>query len=73
VARGGSQLAERVRATVETEVGGPDDDPAVTISAGVAEIDHGLTLQMLESRADRALYAAKGAGRNRVRTWDGLG
>lgn len=39
---------------------------AVTISAGVAEMNPGETPDALLARADEALYAAKEAGRNRV-------
>jgi two-component system, cell cycle response regulator len=62
-------LAERIRASVETHpfvfAGGPIP---VTISVGVATAP-GLgivTTVDLVARADEALYAAKGAGRNRV-------
>ena len=56
---GGAALAilERVRAA------GGD---AVTCSIGVAEWQPGDSASMLISRADSALYAAKGRGRNRI-------
>ena len=60
----GSEVAERVRAAVElARPGGLD----VTVSLGVAACigsdgDYG----MVVARADRALYAAKRRGRNRV-------
>ena len=38
-----------------------------TMSAGVAELQEGGNPLAWISRADEALYAAKGAGRNRVR------
>jgi diguanylate cyclase (GGDEF)-like protein len=60
----GSEVAERVRAAVElARPGGLD----VTVSLGVAacigsDVDYGTVV----ARADRALYAAKRRGRNRV-------
>jgi diguanylate cyclase (GGDEF)-like protein len=64
-------LAERLRLLVEQlSVGLPSSEEVarVTISAGVAGVDsvaEGSVTDLIES-ADRALYAAKAAGRNRV-------
>jgi diguanylate cyclase (GGDEF)-like protein len=60
--------AERLRAEVS---GSPIDTPAgpitLTVSLGVAALNETcLTLAQLIQRADQALYAAKGAGRNQV-------
>jgi diguanylate cyclase (GGDEF)-like protein len=58
-------IAERVRGAVEASI--PDgDEPRVTISIGVAFSSEGDSAEALINRADRALYAAKVAGRNRV-------
>ena len=58
-------IAERVRQNVSrhefVNVG------SVTVSIGVAEYSSGDSLESVLSRADKALYAAKRAGRNRVR------
>jgi diguanylate cyclase (GGDEF)-like protein len=57
--QGACVLAERLRAKVE-------DALTITVSGGVAEALDGDTPETLMARADRALYTAKGAGRNRV-------
>ncbi len=59
-----AELAERLRAAVEAF-----DFPhgaRVTISVGVATLQAGEDMQGLVGRADKALYAAKEQGRNRV-------
>ena len=64
-------LAERLRLLVEqlsVEIPSSEEVARVTISAGVAGADsvaQGSVTDLIE-RADRALYAAKAAGRNRV-------
>ncbi|OQX08934.1 MAG: hypothetical protein BWK76_22935 [Desulfobulbaceae bacterium A2] len=62
------QTAERIRQAVAQYDFSHDETPLhVTISAGVACIGPGdATISHLIGRADRALYAAKAAGRNRV-------
>jgi diguanylate cyclase (GGDEF)-like protein len=60
-------LADRLRAAVEHRFAGPGERRAITVSVGVAGLpDHGPTPALLVEAADQALYAAKGAGRNRV-------
>jgi len=65
----GLQLAEKIRLAVETTVF-PDlkENVAVTISVGVAAHNTGEACDELIGRADQALYAAKNAGRNTVRS-----
>ncbi len=60
---GARRIAERVRTSVEI---GPWDDRPVTASLGVTAWIPGDTLERILARADRALYDAKQAGRDRV-------
>jgi diguanylate cyclase (GGDEF)-like protein len=76
---GGSEqamaLAQRIQAVVRAMRPRAGDAPiAVTVSIGVAST-HGApcTLDELLARADRAMYAAKDAGRNRTVLADELG
>jgi diguanylate cyclase (GGDEF)-like protein len=62
---GALRCAERVRAAVARDP--VDRDLAITVSAGVAEYRCGESIPELLTRADRAMYAAKRSGRNRVR------
>jgi diguanylate cyclase (GGDEF)-like protein len=66
-------LAERLRRAVETTpFSGAGMEPVgpVTISIGLAaRPDHGNDVEPLIDLADRAMYAAKEAGRNRVVLW----
>ena len=69
--RNGLAVAERIRAEV-ARVGLPQDQimsgprPLVTVSCGVAEFQPDDDLDSLTSRADKALYEAKGQGKDRV-------
>ncbi|MFP2910060.1 GGDEF domain-containing protein [Pyxidicoccus sp. 3LFB2] len=66
-AEGALRVAERLRQTL-SEVVVPEGGKslAFTVSVGVAEWLPGERLDMLLSRGDQALYAAKNTGRNRV-------
>jgi diguanylate cyclase (GGDEF)-like protein/PAS domain S-box-containing protein len=63
-------IAERIRRSVEASPtrlpGGGGLPVAVTVSIGISALAPGETLEALADRADRAMYAAKEAGRNRV-------
>jgi diguanylate cyclase len=66
----GLAVAERVRSLLEGQQivakGSARSYGHITMSLGVAGYDPGERQSELIERADRALYAAKGAGRNRV-------
>ena len=65
--RSAFRAAERVRTTVEAlSFEGEASAFAITISGGVAGRRPGETLEEWVGRADKALYRAKQAGRNRV-------
>ncbi|MFC5547451.1 diguanylate cyclase [Massilia aerilata] len=71
---GANAVAERLRQLVEGQpVGFEGASIAYTVSAGIAAIGAGETIDLdtLMQRADRALYAAKAKGRNRVVCWNG--
>jgi diguanylate cyclase (GGDEF)-like protein len=63
---GGAVVAERIRTAVEALLPIERGPEKVTISVGVAEHERGKTATDLVERADKALYAAKQRGRNRV-------
>jgi diguanylate cyclase (GGDEF)-like protein len=64
--------AERIRqAMCATPVPLLRNGVSLTLSVGVAEVDGSETADGLLQRADQALYAAKHAGKNRVRLHDG--
>lgn len=70
-ARSGAQLADEIRQAIEAEVVHFDGEVIrVTVSLGVAGTDRSrvfTTSASLTNAADRAVYAAKAAGRNCVR------
>jgi diguanylate cyclase (GGDEF)-like protein len=63
---GAVEAAERLRASVG-DIRVPVVDQRISLSVGIAVIpDHAIDAQSLERAADRALYAAKKAGRDRA-------
>jgi diguanylate cyclase (GGDEF)-like protein len=64
---GAEQTAERLRRRIEgLEFTGFPGLTGITVSVGIAEFRRGEKFSETIDRADRALYAAKSAGRNRV-------
>lgn len=65
-----SAVAEQVRSAVERgrirRAEGSDSVGGVTVSIGIASFHDGETFESMMSRADRALYESKHAGRNRI-------
>ena len=59
-------VAERLRAALDRRPATAGAHVAYTVSIGVVTLQQGETIEQMLSRADAALYAAKGAGRNRV-------
>jgi diguanylate cyclase (GGDEF)-like protein len=68
-----NELAERLRKVIsERPFRIEDASPVtITISAGVTRLLEGESVETMISRADMALYHAKGLGRNRVETLQG--
>jgi diguanylate cyclase (GGDEF)-like protein len=59
-------VAERIRGRIHERQPPTADDPAVTVSIGVAQLRAGEHARDVIERADRALYKAKRGGKNRV-------
>lgn len=67
--QGAQECAERVREQTEAALVVDDDwQVRITVSIGVAQYNAGERIEDLLRRADAALYRAKEAGRNTVRT-----
>ena len=60
------KAAERFRRTVADATATQDLPAPATLSAGVARVEPGESIETVIGRADRALYEAKRAGRDRV-------
>ncbi|MCL2265952.1 MAG: diguanylate cyclase [Treponema sp.] len=73
---GAVEIAEKLRTRVEnTEITHENGEiTKITISVGVRAVvpDNGITVDTFVSEADKALYAAKAAGRNKVICYNGL-
>lgn len=64
-------VAERVASFVRDQpLVLPDKSLGMTVSQGLATQDEAATLSAIIALADRRLYAAKGAGRDRVMSWE---
>jgi diguanylate cyclase (GGDEF)-like protein len=67
-------IAERLRTEIAGErIRTNGHTVGITVSGGLAPLSASATAEDAIVRADRALYAAKGAGRNRVAVWRGPG
>jgi diguanylate cyclase (GGDEF)-like protein len=70
---GAVQAAERLRQVVEAVVVDNDGEPfRMTVSIGVVLVDPNEHINAALARADRALYMAKSAGRNRIEHGDAI-
>src|SRR5579864_3488564 len=68
----GFEIVERLRKVIEAIPHQSDREGVfqVTVSVGVAPLDPNTPVEQSIDRADKALYLAKEAGRNRTVTWD---
>jgi len=69
-ASGAATFADNLRRDIQREVVVEGVRRPTTASFGVAQYQDGMSLETLVGAADRALYQAKAAGRNKVRTVD---
>jgi diguanylate cyclase (GGDEF)-like protein len=61
-------VAERIRIAISANTRLPDKDKTISASCGIAHYNNESDWPELVARADKALYAAKEQGRNRVVT-----
>ena len=68
-------ILDRLRASLADRPLALGDAPPVVVTAsfGMAVVDPAVSIRDVIERADRALYVAKRAGRNRVSTWSASG
>jgi diguanylate cyclase len=70
--RGGEAIAERIRCAISkcrvSRRSTGESLPSITVSIGVGQFQPGESIANLIERCDRALYLAKGKGRNQVAT-----
>lgn len=59
-------IGERLRQNIEESHQGGDSSPYVTASIGIAALQPDMTSDDLLNAADRAMYAAKAKGRNKI-------
>jgi len=65
-------VAERIRRSIDERTLAPRQDISTTVSIGIVHrpAEAAMEASTLLQRADDALYAAKQAGKNRIRFWD---
>jgi diguanylate cyclase (GGDEF)-like protein len=66
------EVAAEIATAIRERMSGEREVPPLTVSVGIALFGtgHRLSYESVLGRADAALYAAKGAGRDEVRTFD---
>jgi diguanylate cyclase (GGDEF)-like protein len=65
-------VASELRDAIREHLAAEDGAPRITVSIGIAPFDAAtpLSSESILARADSAMYAAKGAGRDSIRTFD---